>query len=44
MYLLKWDSLLLTIVGRQEQPHEHQSMEQEVEVCMKVFGSVSWIV
>lgn len=24
----------------EEQPHEHQSMEQEVEVCKKVFGPV----
>ena len=23
----------------QEQPHEHQSMEGEVEACRKVFGS-----
>lgn len=26
----------------QEQPHEHQSMEGEVEACKKVMGSVSW--
>ena len=28
----------------QEQPHEHQSMEGEVEACRKVFGSVELLV